>query len=258
MKKKVAVLICFVLALVLSLASVPAGAEPETETADIGLEAQFTNRWEDYSVKSDDYLMLVLTIHADLDLVSIHRADNGETLEWYPSITRTMKNNDGVVTEKTWVIGINKEEAELEAVASFSDGSEHPIPHNQEAESKEPDASLIGTWTGQSFGGNWYFRFTEDTLRMVCSDDAAALDKEGKYTELPLIWRGNGTVWVVITENKVLPISEMNDKPTTAVRDGEEVTVVPLTYKTSESGGSLSYNSTWNGKQTIMLDKAAE
>ena len=51
---------------------------------------------------------------------------------------------------------------------------------------------------------------------------------------------------------------EMNDKPTTVVLEGKDVTVVPLTYKTSESGGSISYNSTWNGKQTIYLKKAAE
>lgn len=263
MKKRIAVLICYMLVLVLSLASISVSAgedavEPETEIADIGLEARFTSSWENYSVKSDDYLMLVLTIHAELDLVSIHRADTGETLEWHPSITRTMKNNDGAVTEKTWVIGIDKAEAELDAVAVFSDGSEHPIPRDQEVESKEADESLLGTWTGDSYGGNWYFRFTEDTFRMAHSDDAAALDQEGKYTELPLIWQGSDTVWVIITDENKLPILEMNDKPTTAVISGEEVTVVPLTYTTSGSGASLTYYSTWHGKQTIRLQKAAE
>ena len=267
MMKRIATLICFALALVLFLASLSvsfgenAAEEPETEsteTADIGLEAQFASSWQDYSVKSDDYLMLILTIHTDLDLVSIRRADNGETLPWVPGITRTMKNSDGEVTEKTWVIGIEKAEADLDAIAAFSDGSEAPIPHNQEVENKEADESLLGTWSGASFGGTWYFRFTEDTLRMVHSDDAADLDREGKVTELPLIWRGSDTVWVVITDENMLPILEMNDKTTTAVVEGEEVTVVPLTYTAGSSGASLTYDSTWNGKQTIRLQKAAD
>ena len=267
MKKRMARLICFALTLVLSLTflSVCLGEAAEeapetenTETADIGLEAQFAPRWEDYSVRSDDNLMMILTIHKDLDLASIRRADNGETLPWQPSITRTMKDGDGVLSEKTWVIVIQKEEADLEAIITFSDGSEYPIPHNQETESKEPDGSLLGTWSGDSYGGNWFFRFTEDTFRMVHGDDAAALDQEGKYTELPLIWRGSDTVWVVITAENNLPILEMNDKPTTAVVEGKEVSVVPLTYKTSSSGGSIAYDSTWHGKQTIFLKKVSD
>ena len=267
MRKRITILLCFVLALVLSLTSFSvcagetAAGEPETEsaeTADIGLEAQFASSWENYSVSSDEYLMLILTIHADLELVSIRRADNDEILPWYPSITRTMTNKEDVVTDKTWVIGIDKADADLDAVITFSDGSEYPIPHDQEAESKEPDETLLGIWSGDSYGGNWFFRFTEDTLRMVRSDDAADLDEEGKYSELPLIWRGSDTVWVIITDENNLPILEMNDKPTMAIIEGEEVTVVPLTYKTSESGGTLTYYSTWNGKQTISLKKAAE
>ena len=267
MKKRFSVLICLVLALVLSLtflsfsAGESAAEKPETEnaeTADIGLEAQFASSWEGYSVRSSDYLMLILTIHADLELVSIRRADNGEILPWRPSITRSMKNNDGVVTEKTWVIGIEKAEAALDAVVAFSDGSEYPIPRDQEAESKEADGSLLGTWSGDSYGGNWFFRFTENTFRMARSDDPAALDQEGKYTELPLIWRGSGTVWVVITDENRLPILEMNDKPVTTVIDGKEASVVPLTYSARSSGGSLTYYSTWHGKQTIYLKKAAD
>lgn len=266
MKKRIAILICFALALVLCTTTLSfcfgetAAEEPEAaEAADIGLEALFTSSWEDYSVRSDDYLMLVLTIHnTDLDLVSIRRSDNDETLEWYPSITRTMTNNDGVVTDKTWVIGINKEEAELDAIVTFSDGSEYPIPRDQEAEGKEADGSLLGTWYGDSYGGKWYFRFTEDTFRMVHSEDAADLDQEGKVTELPLLWQESGTVWVVITEEDMLPILEMNEKPTTVVLEGEEVTVVPLTYSAGETNASISYNSIYHGKQTIRLTKEAE
>ena len=264
MKKRIAVLLCLALALVLSLASLSASAgeaaaeQPETEAADIGLEALFTPSWQDYSVKSDDYLMLVLTIHKDLDLVSIRRADTGETLEWYPSITRTMSNHDGVVTDKIWLIGIAKEEAELEAIVTFSDGSEYPIPHGQETESKEADQSLLGDWSGDSYGGKWFFRFTEDTFRMVHSDFAAGLDEEGKYTELPLIWQGNDTLWIVITDENNLPILEMNDKPIKAVIEGEEVTVVPITYFAGETSAAITYYSTFHGKQTISLAKAGE
>lgn len=261
MKKRIAILLCITLAVVLCLTplSVGAGETAEsTEVADIGLEAQFTTSWQNYSVSSDDYLMLILTIHTDLELVSIHRADNGETLEWYPSITRGMRNGEGELIEKTFVIGLEKAEADLDAIAVFSDGSEHPIPREQEVVSKEADASLLGTWSGDSYGGNWYFRFTEDTLRMVHSDDAADLDQEGKYTELPLIWRGSDTVWVVITDENMLPILEMNDKPTTAVVEGEEVKAVPLTYRATATGASITYNSTWHGQQTITLKKAAD
>lgn len=255
MKKRFAILICFALALVLSLASLSSGIG---EAADIGLEAQFTSSWEQYSVTSDDYLMLILTIHTDLDLVSIRRADNDETLPWTPGITRTMKNGDGEVTNKTWVIGIEKKDADLDAIITFSDGSEYHIPHEQELESKEADDLLLGTWSGSSYGGNWFFRFTEDTFRMVRSDDAAALDQEGKYTELPLVWRESGTVWVIITDEDKLPILEMNDKPTTAVLEGKEVTAVPLTYKKSANGASITYNSTFHGQQTIFLEKASD
>lgn len=255
MKKRIAILICFALAAVLSLTSLSTGIG---EAADIGLEAQFASKWENYSVRSKDSLMLILTIHKDLDLVSIRRADNGETLPWVPGITRTMKNGDGEVTDKTWVIGIKKEEAELDAIAVFSDGSEHPIPRDQEVESKEADKALLGTWSGNSYGGNWYFRITENTFRMVHSDDISVLDQEGKYTELPLIWRGSDTVWVIITDENKLPILEMNDQPTTAVVEGKEVTVVPLTYRASSAGGSITYYSTFHGKQTITLKKEAD
>ena len=264
MKKKIAILLCFALALALSLTSLSVSAgeaaaeEPEmenAETADIGLEAQFASSWQDYYVRSDDYLMLILTIHTDLELVSIRRADNDEILPWYPSITRSMTNGDGAVTDKTWVIGIEKAEAELDTIVTFSDGSEYPIPHDQEVENKEADEYLLGTWSGDSYGGNWYFRFSEDTLRMVHSDDAADLDQEGKYTELPLIWRGSDTVWIIITDENMLPILEMNDQTTTAVFEGEEVTVVPLTYIAGSSGASLTYTSTWHGRQTIHLKK---
>lgn len=267
MKKRYSVLICLTLALVLSLpcltvCAAEAAAEGSetgnTETADIGLEALFAPSWQEYSVKSDNYLMLILTIHTDLDLVSIRRADSGETLPWYPSITRTMKNGDGVVTEKIWVIGIEKAEADTDAIATFSDGSEYPIPHDQEVESKEADESLLGTWSGNSYGGNWYFRFTENTLRMARSDAAADLDQEGKYTELPLIWQSGDTIWVVITDENMLPILEMNDKTITATVEGKDVTVVALTYSAGSSGASLTYYSTWHGKQTISLKKAAD
>lgn len=265
MKKRNAFLICLVLTLVFSLISLSvctgeaaAGTSDNTQTADIGLEAQFTSQWENHSVTSDDYLMLILTIHADLDLVSIRRADNDEILPWTPSITRKLTNKDGVVTEKTWVIAIDKVDADLEAIITFSDGSEYPLPHDQEAESKEADQALIGTWYGESYGGNWYFRFTEGTLRMVLSDDAADLDHETKYTELPLIWRENGTVCVIITNENMLPILEMNDKAVTTVFEGEEVTIVTLTYSAGDSNASLTYDSTWHSKQTIRLTKMAD
>jgi len=256
MKKRIAVLICLILALALSAASLSVSAAEEP--ADIGLEAQYASKWENYSVKSDNYVMLILTIHKDLELTSFRRADSGETLEWVPGITRTMTNKEGAVTDKTWVMGIDKAEAELDVIVTFSDGSEYPLPHEQEAESKEPDASLIGTWSGESYGGTWFFRFTENAMRMVRSDDAAALDQEGKYTELPILWRGSGTVWVVITDENMLPILEMNEKSTTATIEGKETKVVPLTYSAGETSGALSYDSTWHGKQTISLKKAAE
>lgn len=261
MKKRLAILLSIALALILSLTSLSVcigEATEAAEAADIGLEALFASSWQDYSVRSDDYLMLVLTIHTDLDLASFRRADNGEKLDWTPGITRSMKNGDGVLTEKTWIIGIAKEEAELDVIVTFSDGSEYPIPHEQEVEKKEADSSLLGTWSGASYGGNWYFRFTEDTLRMVQSDDEATLDQEGKYTELPLIWRDSETVWVVITDENMLPILEMNEKSTTATVEGEELTVVPLIYIAGDTGASLSYYSTWHGKQTISLKKVSE
>ncbi len=254
MKKRVSVLLCLALALVLSMASLSVGAE----SSDIGLEAQFASSWQNYSVRSNQSLMLILTVHADLELASFRRADSGEALPWSPSITRTMTNNDDVVTERTWVIVIDKAEADLDVIVTFSDGSEYPIPHELEVTGKEADGSLLGTWSGSSYGGNWYFRFTEDTLRMVHSEDAGDLDREGKYTELKLLWRESGTVWILITDENRLPILEMNEKPTTAVLEGKEVTAVPLAYTAGSSGASLTYDSTYHGQQTIRLTKTAD
>ena len=41
-------------------------------------------------------------------------------------------------------------------------------------------------------------------------------------------------------------------------REGEELTVVPLIYIAGDTGASLSYYSTWHGKQTISLKKVSE
>ena len=81
MKKRLAILLSIALALILSLTSLSVCIGEAAEAADIGLEALFASSWQDYSVRSDDYLMLVLTIHTDLDLASFRRADNGEKLE---------------------------------------------------------------------------------------------------------------------------------------------------------------------------------
>ena len=254
MKKRIAILLSLLLVLALSLAAVSAAGE--APAADIGLEAEFASSWGDYSVTSDQYVMMILTIHTDLDLSSIRRADTGETLPWSAGITRTMKNKDGEVTEKTWIFGIDKAEAELETIVVFSDGSEYPIPHGTEAKSEGADEALLGAWSFSSYGGTWYVRFSEDSLRMAIGDSAAVLDEEGRYTELPVLWQENGTVWVVITPENSLPILEMNEKPVTTVIEDAEATVVPFTYVTGESGATLSYQTVLHGEQSVRLEKA--